>query len=137
MAGGRPTKYTKATNTKAIHYLENYNSLGDAIPSIAGLADYLQTDRVQVQKWGKHKDNGEFSCTLDRLKTRQERVLLCKGLTGDFNSNIVKLALGNHGYSDKQETKLQADVEAVQLTTDERKQRLRELEIEREQSEEI
>jgi hypothetical protein len=33
----------------------------------------------------------------------QERILVSKGLKGEFNSNIAKLALGKHGYTDKQD----------------------------------
>ena len=34
---------------------------------------------------------------------KQEKDLINKGLTGDFNSTITKLILTKHGYSDKQD----------------------------------
>ena len=36
----------------------------------------------------------------------QRLVLLNKGLTGEFNSNITKLVLGKHGFHDKREVDL-------------------------------
>lgn len=41
-------------------------------------------------------------CILERIGATQEVVLLNGGLTGEMNSNIVKLVLGKHGYNEKQ-----------------------------------
>lgn len=40
---------------------------------------------------------------LDDIISTQEQILLNRGLMGAFNSNITKLMLSKHGYSDKQE----------------------------------
>ena len=42
-----------------------------------------------------------FSVTLAKMKAVQEDQLLFKGLRGDYNASIAKLALHNHGYKDK------------------------------------
>lgn len=71
------------------------------IPSIAGLAIYLDIARSTIYEWAeKHPD---FSDILEKIKAEQERRLLNNGLGGQYNSHITKLVLGKHGYHDKQE----------------------------------
>jgi hypothetical protein len=97
----RPTSYTQGMQDKADFYVNNgYIEEDDVVPSRAGLSVYLGVSRETLTNWGKA--NKEFLGTLDRLSAIQEKVSLNKGLTGDFNSAIVKLLLANHGYSDKQ-----------------------------------
>ena len=103
MPAGRPTKYNATTLDIANDYLLTWEERGDIIPSVEGLAEVLDISTVTVYDWQKQEDKLEFSNTLDRIKQKQKKVLLEKGLTGDFNSNICKLALTNHGFSDKQE----------------------------------
>lgn len=99
--GGRPTKYNREAQVFAENYINGgYISCGDAVPSRAGLAVELGISRETLTSWGKSFP--EFLGTLERLLAVQERVTLSKGLSGDFNSNIAKMLLGNHGYSDSQ-----------------------------------
>ena len=100
---GRPTKYNDQTIPITLDYLNNFKEYGDMVPSVAGLADYLEVCRETLYEWARHEDKSEFSDILKRILTRQEKTLFNGGLSGDFNSNIAKLALGKHGYSDKQE----------------------------------
>lgn len=98
----RPTKYLgNETLEKAWYYYEHFEECGDVIPSTCGLARYLGVDRSQVFRWSKLDSRKDFRNILDIIQTKQEVVLMNKGLTGDFNANIAKLALGKHGYSDK------------------------------------
>ena len=106
MPGGRPSLYGPEILEKTQYYLENYESLGDVIPSNKGLALHIRVHRDTIQAWGRDPEKEEFSYILDRLQATQHQVLFNKGLTGKFNSNICKLALGKHGYSDRQETEL-------------------------------
>lgn len=107
MPVGRPTKYNKEVIEKALNYLKNYETEHkDAIPSVVGLACVLNIRRETLHVWAKDENKAEFSNILDQINNKQQRVLLSKGLTGDFNSNITKLVLGKHGYHDKQETEL-------------------------------
>ena len=99
---GRPTNYTDDMAEKAKYYLENFDSeeIDDSIPSIAGLADYLDKARSTMYEWANNPECKVFSDTLDRILGKQERVALNKGIKGEFNSSITKLVLHNHGYKD-------------------------------------
>lgn len=79
----------------------------EVIPSVAGLALYLGVARSTLYEW--EEINKEFSDTLGSLKAVQEVLLLNNGLTGKFTAPITKLALSNHGYSDKQDIKMTVD----------------------------
>ena len=103
---GRPTKYCQELLEKAKQYLEVYEGLGDSIPNVEGLCIYIGIRRSTAYDWAKHEDKAEFSDTLELINMTQKRVLLNSGLTSKFNSNITKLALSNHGFSDKQQTEI-------------------------------
>lgn len=104
---GAPTKYEGAeTIEKTRRYLKEYESLGDAIPSLAGLAVILGVSRETVRAWQKETDKTDFSAICSELLSEQERVLVNKGLQSEFNSAITKLVLGKHGYHEKQDTTL-------------------------------
>jgi len=100
---GRPTGYSDEVLAIANDYLEHYEDHEDVIPSIAGLALVLGIARSTVYDWAKQEDKSEFSDILANILSKQEKILINKGLTGVFNSQITKLALGKHGYSDKQD----------------------------------
>jgi len=100
----RPTKYNDEVLEKAKTYIYNHEQYGDLVPSVVGLACVIDVSRSTLYKWAD--ENDEFSDILGRINEEQEKKLLSGGLGGDFNSNIVKLMLGKHGYSDKQETTL-------------------------------
>ena len=106
MPAGRPTKYTPAIAKKARDYNENYQEkYGDVIPSIVGMADALELSRSTLYLWAEDKEH-EFSDILERCNVKQEKILINKGLIGDFQSSMAKLLLVKHGYHDKQETAL-------------------------------
>lgn len=96
----RPTKYSEAVNEKALAYANGgYAGESDVIPSRAGLAVLLGCARNTLIEWGAaHPD---FSNTLERLDAMQEKTLLSGGLSGAMNATITKLALSNHGYSER------------------------------------
>lgn len=104
LAKGRPSKYNDEIQTLADRYIFEYQSQDDVIPSAAGLCVWLGISRPTLHEWDKKYP--AFSNTLDAIRSLQEKAALNKGLTGEFNSTIVKLVLANHGYSDK----LQQDV---------------------------
>ena len=109
MPAGRPTKYTPEIVQQAKDYLVHYNtSHGHAIPSAIGMSMVLKLDESTLYDWAK-QDNNEFSKILPRCKKQQEFKLIDGGLKSELNSNIVKLALGKHGYSDKQEIKAEVN----------------------------
>jgi len=102
-AGGRPTKYSNDTLIFARDYLNHYEKHGDQIPSIAGLAVILGVRRETLHVWAKEEGKEEFSNILGEILATQEKVLISKGLTGDFNPTIVKLILGKHAYHDRRD----------------------------------
>lgn len=118
MPTGRPTDYNASILEKANNYLINYKDEGDVIPSIAGLAVVLKIARSTIYDWAKQEEKKAFSDILDDILSKQEQVLMNKGLTGEFNSNITKLALGKHGYHDKQEVDNKTSLTVVMPSDD-------------------
>ena len=96
-----PTEYSDEILAKAKEYLTVWDNGVDVIPSVEALAEYIDRSRASIYNWAKQEDKKEFLDTLDKINELQKRVLINKGLKGDFNSNITKLALGNHGMSEK------------------------------------
>ena len=99
--GGRPTKLTDELKAKARNYELVFREEGDIIPSIEGLAYYLNIARSTLYKY--EDEDTEFSDIVERVKTLQGKMLISGGLVGDFNASITKVILTKHDYSDKQE----------------------------------
>ena len=108
---GRPSKYNKAILEKANSYLTEWEEEGDMIPSVEGLSEFINIARSTLYKWSNEKK--EFSDILESINTKQQKVLINKGLSGLFNSNITKLVLGKHGFSDKQEQAVKTDMNLI------------------------
>lgn len=100
---GRPSKYTPGLMLKASQYLNIWQRLGDAVPSIASLCVYLKITRKTAHLWKHDEDKADFCYILDTISLIQEKTLINNGLLNYFNSNVVRLMMGKHGYSDKQE----------------------------------
>lgn len=101
MAAGRPTDYTPDLVEAASEYVSHYQDHGDMIPSIEGLCGAIGVARATVYRWRDEEGKEEFKDILARILETQAQVLINKGLSGEFNSNITKLVLGKHGYHDK------------------------------------
>ena len=113
----RPSTYTPELIEKAYSYLDEWKEQGDMIPSVEGLAEFIERARSTIYKWDKEDDKPEISDTLARINELQKKILINKGLSGDFNSNITKLVLGNHGMSEKvQQEHTGADGGPIQTT---------------------
>lgn len=96
MAMGRPSEYEESFPDKVLEYL---NDPEETYPTRAGLALFLHCTKQTLINWGeRHPD---FLDALEDLDRQQEKKLWNKGLDGTWNSNIVKLGLHNHGYSDR------------------------------------
>ncbi len=101
MPTGRPSKLTKAVIDKANWYIDGgYNELEHLIPSHAGLAIVLKVAKSTIYKWAIDQPD-RFSDILAKCNMVQEQILVTKGLSGEFNSNICKLVLGKHNYHDR------------------------------------
>ena len=90
------------------------------MPSISSLAQFLKVTRGTLHAWGRQEEKAEFADLLDEILATQERALINKGLTGQFNSNIVKLMLAKHGYCDrvKSETDVTGGIKIVMARED-------------------
>lgn len=106
MPAGRPTDYSEEKLQLAKDYLNGGWEEEDAVPQIAGLAIAMGVSRDSCYEWSKHEDKKEFADIFTRVQAAQERKLINRGLTGDFNPAVTKMMLTKHGYSDKQETQL-------------------------------
>lgn len=116
LSRGRPSKYNDELQALADRYIFEYRTQDDVIPSAAGLCVWLGISRPTLHEWDRaHPD---FSKTLDAIRSLQEKAALNKGLTGEFNSTIVKLVLANHGYSDKQSVDHTTAGNPIQSTQD-------------------
>lgn len=118
MPAGRPTTYDDELLAKAKEYITVYEAQGDMIPSVEGLAAYIERARSTLYDWASQDDKAEFSDILSEINETQKRVLVNKGLSNDFNSNITKLVLGKHGLSDKTEQEISGpDKGPIQTTS--------------------
>lgn len=97
------SKYSPEVLAKAWEYLAGGYEAYDAFPSQVGLARVLDVTRMTINNWTRDPTKPEWAHFIEQLSCEQERVLLNKGLVGDFNATITKLALAKHGYHDKLE----------------------------------
>ncbi len=108
MSAGRPTKYSKDILDKAVEYVllfseEETMPKDEIIPSIEGLALYLEVARSTIYDWAKEDDKKEFSYIVEKLLSRQGLILLNGTLTNKLNSSVGKAILSKHGYAEKTE----------------------------------
>lgn len=110
---GRPSKYTPELIQKAKDYLSddddiNYKSEGDVVPTVVGLAITIGVVKSTVYDWAEDTEK-EFSDMLALCNTKSERALINGSLGNDMNSNIAKLMLSKHGYSESKDIKHTGD----------------------------
>lgn len=112
---GRPTKYSPLILKRTEKYLKTYKKLEEIIPSIEGLAYFLQIRRSTLYEWAKDEEKKEFSDIFEALLTLQGKVLLTGGLGGKMNPVISKLILSKHGYKEesKQEHTIDPDLQKL------------------------
>ena len=112
-AGGRPTKYLPESSDKVTEYMTNCELDGE-LPTLAGLALYLDTTKTTVQNW--RKQHPEFLTSLAKMLQKQQQMLINKGLNKDYNPLITKLILSaNHGMSEKTITEHEVSEETATL----------------------
>ncbi|MCX8607149.1 DNA-packaging protein [Gilliamella sp. B3766] len=97
---GRPSELADCLVKAKEYLLGDYETFGDVVPSVAGLACYLGKHKSSMYSYAEQSK--EFSDTLEAIKTLQENKLINGGLTSSFNPTITKLMLSNHGYNEKQ-----------------------------------
>lgn len=120
---GRPTNYGPHIITKTREYIDQCEDteeevltglsakgtelykqkLNVNIPTIEGLALYLDIARDTIYEWEKEEDKKEFSDILAKLRAKQANALINNGLSGNYNPTIAKVLLVKHGYRDGHE----------------------------------
>jgi hypothetical protein len=71
------------------------------LPSIEGLAVYLDINPDTIQDWVKDEKKKDFSVLIKKLKAKQAKMLIEGGITGRYNPIISKTLLSKHGYSER------------------------------------
>ena len=105
MPAGRPTSYSDDMLQQATEYVDKgWRKEGDVMPMIESLSVVLGVARSTIYKWAEEKP--EFSDILDTLMAVQAKELWNRGLVGDYNSTMAKLALTKNGYSDKSQSEV-------------------------------
>lgn len=132
---GRPTEYTEELLSNAREYLEKAedeeeqqviglsakgtelfkNKLRVNLPSIEGLALHIGISRETIYQWEKDPEKPEFSDIIGRLRAKQAKALIDKGLSGDYNPTIAKVLLTKHGYRDAVDTDITTKGEKIAI----------------------
>ena len=140
---GRPTLLTPELLEKAQGYIATCNDeisetekgalawVEVDLPSVAGLARYIEVHRDTIYEWCKGEDelSKQFSDIVKDIDVEQEHRLLNKGLGGLYAPKIAGMLLGKHGYSEKTQTDLTTKGESINNSDEikELTQRLNEL----------
>ena len=98
----RPSTYHEGIPDLVREYVNTFEEIGDTLPTVEGLAAFLEKPRSRIYAWADEDDKAEFRDTLDELKAKQRKMLFEKGLLGEYNPTIAKLGLSaNHGMVEK------------------------------------
>ena len=73
------------------------DGVGHVVPNIAGLAAYLGVGKPTILAWCN--DDEDIAELIMGMQAKQEAMLIAGGLTKAWDSKIVSLMLGKHGYS--------------------------------------
>ncbi len=97
---GRPTKYTKETPKRVMHYIKKCQEKSD-FPTIEHLASELGLGTRTLYAW--EKEYADFQHTMDMLRDAQRHLLISGGLTNKYNPRFASFLLkANHGMQDRQ-----------------------------------
>lgn len=120
---GRPTDYNEEIVEKAREYIflftdESTIPKDEVIPSIEGLALYIDMNRSTLYEWDGSEGKEEFSDIMDTLRSLQGKTLLTGSLTNKLNANISKAILSRHGYHEKTEVDQKTEHSLDEKSTD-------------------
>lgn len=117
--GGRPSKYNEELLTLAKTYIDNFAELdNDVIPSNEGLMEWIDISTDTFYRWLKEDDKKKFKEIVKDVQKKQKKIITNNGLTGEFNSNISKLFLSNHGVIEKKQIEQVTTIKAEQSAVD-------------------
>ena len=100
---GRPTSYSPEILEKTKDYRDNWQTIfeEDKLPTIEGLALYIEITRPTIYDWisqDENKELAEFSYIVSEILAKQGKTLINKGLSNEFNASITKVLLTKHGH---------------------------------------
>lgn len=123
----RPIEYTTRHTELAIEYLDSCkdsyterDKLKVKLPSIEWLARHFQKENIPVHRstiYEWKETYPEFSDILEAILSEQAERLINSSISGEYNSNIAKLLMGKHWYSDKQEIDQTVKAEVNNMST--------------------
>ncbi len=97
---GRPTKYTKETPRRVMHYIKKCQE-NNGFPTIERLAAELAIGTRTLYTW--EAEYSDFRHTLEILRDVQRDQLIRGGLSNKYNARFAAFLLkANHGMQDKQ-----------------------------------
>ena len=95
---GRPTKYTPDVFKKIEEYMQMCGKEQMSLPSVEGLAVYLDISKETIYQWSK--EYKEFSDAIKKIATKQKIQLMDDGMYGGKEINAamaIFLLKVNHG----------------------------------------
>jgi hypothetical protein len=112
----RPTKYKPEIFKKIEEYLSMCGRQQQSLPTIEGLADYLDITSETIRQWAKkYKD---FSLTIKKLADKQKQQLIDDGMYGGKEINAamaIFLLKVNHGMQEKSTTAIKASGKEMKI----------------------
>lgn len=127
MGAGRPTKLTPELIEKAKTYLDTCHAtpietekgtvsyVDVQLPKVVDLALLLGVSKSTIYEWcqGESELAQQFSDIVNEINIAQEKMLIDKGLGGLFQPKTTGMLLSKHGYSEKTETDITSNGEAI------------------------
>ena len=126
--GGRPTKYESGVFKKIEEYISMSGKEQMSLPSIEGLADYLDVTSETIRQWAKKYP--EFSLTIKKIADKQKKQLMDDGMYGGKEVNAamaIFLLKVNHGMKDGSQNSNQINIGKVYIELPKRKFREEEI----------
>lgn len=114
---GRPTEYKEEYVQKVLDYIETCGRDQCRLPKRVDIALLLGCHKETLIEWGKI--HPEFSDALMRVDMTQEGRLIDDGIYGgkEVNPPVIKMLLGNHGYTDASKTDITSGGEPIKSNT--------------------
>jgi len=119
----KKTEYQKLL-PRTREYLYMYKRMGEAIPTLEGLACYIPLSRLKIDEWLEDKSKKEFLEVVDRIFVIGGSLLKTKGLTGEFNTTFTKFLLSRENYGGKSTTHKDTKPEGLSKEQKEKLERL-------------
>lgn len=96
----RNTDYNDVVLKLSEEYLNRERSLEDEeiLPSIEGLALFINVSRSTIYEWIKDVAKREFADIIEQVLEKQGQSLINNGLKGKYAPTIAKVLLSKHGY---------------------------------------